>query len=174
MDIRKATRDDLKAVANIYDEICNACEKGLAATGWQKGVYPTGKTAESALQRGDLFVICDSDNVLGSAIINQVQVDVYANAPWKHNADDKEVMVLHTLAISPSYKGKGFGKAFVTFYEEYALQNGCTELRMDTREENIAARAMYKKLGYLEIGAVSCEFNGIKGVTLVLLEKTLN
>lgn len=164
---------DLKAVADIYNEICIACEQGLATTGWQKGVYPTYETAEAALSRRDLFVLCEGEKVLGTAIINQIQGDVYSGALWQHDVTDSEVMVLHTLAISPSAAGKGYGKAFVAFYEEYAVQNGCAELRMDTREGNIAARAMYKKLGYSEIGIVSCEFNGIKGVDLVLLEKKL-
>jgi len=81
--------------------------------------------------------------------------------------------VLHTLVISPSVSRQGCGRAFVDFYERYALANGCPYLRMDTNEKNVRARAMYKKLGYTEIGAVPCVFNGIEGVNLVLLEKRL-
>jgi len=44
---------------------------------------------------------------------------------------------------------------------------------MDTNSRNLRARAMYKKLGYREIGIVPCVFNGIEGVQLVLLEKRL-
>ncbi|MBR2021136.1 MAG: GNAT family N-acetyltransferase, partial [Clostridia bacterium] len=90
-----------------------------------------------------------------------------------YNAPENEVMVLHTLAVSPKHFGKGIGKKFVEFYEQYALSNGCRYLRMDTNANNTKARAMYKKLGYKEIGIVDCVFNGIKGVGLVLLEKTL-
>ena len=38
---------------------------------------------------------------------------------------------------------------------------------------NVAARGLYKKLGYKEIGIVPTEFNGIPDVQLVLLEKHL-
>jgi hypothetical protein len=38
---------------------------------------------------------------------------------------------------------------------------------------NKAARTMYQKLGYKEIGIVPTTFNGIPGVDLVLLEKNL-
>ena len=41
-------------------------------------------------------------------------------------------MVLHALAVDPLEKGKGCGRAFVAFYEDYAKQHGCTALRMDT------------------------------------------
>ena len=55
--------------------------------------------------------------------------------------------------------------------EDYARLNACTELRMDTNARNLAARNLYAKLGYREIGIVSTVFNGIPGVQLVLLEK---
>ena len=44
---------------------------------------------------------------------------------------------------------------------------------MDTNERNSAARAMYRGLGYREIGVVPTVFNGIPDVRLVLLEKHL-
>ena len=42
---------------------------------------------------------------------------------------------------------------------------------MDTSENNFRARALYRRLGYREAGAVSCTFNGLPGVALVGLEK---
>ena len=82
-------------------------------------------------------------------------------------------MRLHTLVVSPSASGKGYGKKFVKFYEDYVLSHGCPELRMDTNARNAAARGLYKKLGYKEIGIVPTVFNGIPDVQLVLLEKHL-
>lgn len=73
----------------------------------------------------------------------------------------------------PSEKHKGYGKAFVSFYEEYARRQGCRELRMDTNVMNVRARAMYPKLGYEERGVIPCVFNGIPDVQLVCLEKYL-
>ena len=82
-------------------------------------------------------------------------------------------MVLHTLVIDPFVKGRGYGREFAEYYEQYALLKGCHYLRIDTNSRNTAARAFYKKLGYEEIGIVPCEFNGIPGVKLVLLEKRI-
>ena len=96
---------------------------------------------------------------------------MYEGAGWRYDVSDSEVMVLHTLVISPKAARKGYGKKFVDFYEKYALFNGCRYLRMDTNQKNVRAREMYKKLGYEEIGIVPCMFNGIPGVQLVLLEK---
>ena len=171
--IRKAEAGDIDAVEAVYDEIHSAEEAGELTIGWIRGVYPVRATAEAALQRGDLFVLEDGGQVRGAAVINQIQVDVYAGAPWKHAAEDNEVLVLHTLVISPESGRKGYGKRFIRFYEDYASEHGCPELRIDTNARNLTAREMYRKLGYEEIAVVPTEFNGISGVDLVLLEKYL-
>ena len=170
MTIRRATIFDLNGVAKVYDEIHDAEESGKITTGWIRGVYPTRSVAEAALQRGDLFVMEENNLVVGAALINQIQVDVYKDAPWEH---DGEVCVLHTLVISPSIHGKGAGRKFVEFYENYAFDHGWYELRMDTNARNARARKMYAGMGYKEIATVPTEFNGIPGVNLVLLEKNL-
>ena len=33
---------------------------------------------------------------------------------------EEEIMVLHTLVVDPEASGKGFGTAFVRFYEDFA------------------------------------------------------
>ena len=133
MTIRRATIFDLNGVAKVYDEIHDAEEAGKITTGWIRNVYPTRTVAEAALQRGDLFVMEDNDQVVGAALINQIQVDVYDGAPWEH---DGEVCVLHTLVISPRIHGKGAGRKFVEFYENYAFDHGWYELRIDTNARN--------------------------------------
>ena len=171
--IRKAVQADIPAVAAIYDKLHTEEEAGRITIGWIRGVYPTGDTARLALTRGDLFVQEENGTVVGAAIINQTQVDAYYEGRWQYEAEDSDVMVLHTLVISPLFGGKGYGKAFVGFYENYARTKHCHFLRMDTNCRNHRARAMYKKLGYREAGIVPCQFNGIPGVGLVLLEKAL-
>lgn len=173
MNITKAKQSDLDSIEKIYENIHDGEEKGRTATGWVRDVYPTRKTAEEALKRDDLFVMEDEGEVVAAAVINQTQVKEYQNAVWKHDAKDNEIMVLHCLTVDPLKKGRGYGKAFVAFYEEYAKQHGCRELRMDTNVGNERARFLYHKWGYEEIGIVRCDFNGISGVELVCLEKHL-
>ena len=173
MEIRKAVKADIDSIEKIYENIHDNEEKGLTTTGWIRNVYPTAKTAESALNRDDLFVMVDNQKIVAVAVINQIQVDEYKYANWKHKVKDNEIMVLHGLAVDPFQKSKGYGKAFVAFYENYAKQHNCVALRMDTNMRNTVARYLYRKLGYEEIGIVNCKFNGIPNVQLVCLEKYL-
>lgn len=83
-------------------------------------------------------------------------------------------MVLHTLAVEPDESGKGYGKAFVKYYEDYARENNCFELRIDTNKTNTLARKMYEHLGFEETGTVTCNFNNIPNVSLICLEKHID
>lgn len=172
--IRKGTQQDIDTIEGIYDRILTQEEAGKTAVGWVRGIYPTRTTAQAALDAGELFVLERGGAVAAAARINQIQVPEYANARWQHpQAPAEQVMVLHTLVVDPLQGGRGLGTAFVRFYEEYAREKGCPYLRMDTNEKNRSARALYARLGYQEVGIVDCCFNGIAGVQLVCLEKTL-
>ncbi len=173
MNIRKANKNDILEIAEIYDKIHTEEEKGNLCIGWTKGVYPVRETAEKALNRDDLFVIEEDNKILGSAIINQRQEECYKEGNWNFKAPDEEIMVMHTLTIDPDYPRKGVGSCFVKFYEDYAVSKGCKALRIDTQEKNTVAREMYKKYGFSEIGTVICVFNGIPDAKLVLIEKEL-
>ena len=171
MIIRRANMQDIDAVEGLYDAIHTAEENGKQTIGWIRGVYPVRATAEDALRRNDLFVLEDAGAICGAGIINKTQVDVYRQGDWKYEAPDDQVCVLHTLVISPDRAGRGYGRTFIAYYEQFAAEHGCTELRIDTNAKNTAARSMYKRHGYTEIGIVPTVFNGIPDVQLVLLEK---
>ena len=171
--IRKATAADINAVAAIYDRVHEVEEQGKTTIGWVRSIYPTAATARAALDRDDLFVMEADGAIVAAAIINQIQVPEYANCSWADDPPPEQVMVLHTLVVDPLAQGRGYGRAFVAWYEDYALRHGCPYLRMDTNQRNTAARAMYAKLGFSEPGIVDCDFNSIPGVKLVCLEKKL-
>lgn len=172
--IRKARQEDLQAVAVLYERAHTAEEQGLTVTGWKRGVYPTARTAEAALDRDDLFVMTGADGaILGAAILNHAQVDVYAGAPWTEDVPDAQVFVMHTLVMDPDCRGRGLGRAFARFYEDMGRSLGCSWLRIDTNARNTNARAFYNTLGYRQVAVRPCVFNGLADVALVLLEKRL-
>ena len=169
--IRKATAADIAAVNAIYEALLDREEQGLLTTGWTRGVYPTEQTARDALAAGTLYVLTDGGRVVAAAKIDQQQMPQYAQCPWRHEAAPEQVLVLHTLVVDPTVKGKGYGTAFVGFYEDMGRRMGRPCLRIDTNARNTPARALYAKLGYTEAGIVTGTFNGIPDVQLVCLEK---
>ena len=128
--IRKGTQQDIPHIAAIYEHIHDNEESGKSTVGWIRGVYPTADTARAALEADDLFVMEENGAVVAVARINKIQVPVYADVPWCYpDVLDEQVMVLHTLVVEPACSGKGYGTAFVKFYEDYARENGCPYLR---------------------------------------------
>ena len=169
--IRKATAADIPAVAAIYDALLDREEQGLLTTGWTRGVYPTEQTARDALDAGTLYVLEDEGRVTAAAKIDQHQMEQYAQCAWRNDAPPEQVLVLHTLVVDPSVRGRGCGTAFVRFYEALGRETGRSCLRIDTNARNTPARELYARLGYTEAGIVAGTFNGIPGVQLVCLEK---
>ena len=171
--IRSAESKDIDAVAAIFERIIDDEERGISTVGWKRGVYPTRATADAALTQGDLFVLEDEGRVVAAMRVNHEQVPEYKYCSWEHPAVDEQIMVAHTLVVDPAAKGKGYGRQMVAFYEQYAREHRCPCLRMDTNAINTRARALYKSLGYKEIGITPCVFNGIGQVNLVCLEKKI-
>ena len=169
--IRLATNSDIVAITQIYDEIHTQEEKGITTTGWVRYVYPTRKTAEDAISLQEMYVLEDGGEIVAAAKINQEQMPQYSVADWTIPAKPEDVLVLHTLVVSPRVAKKGYGKAFIAFYNSLAKQRGCTVLRIDTNERNQVARKLYASVGFKEIGIVPCTFNGIEGVGLVCMER---
>jgi len=172
--IRPATAADLSAVAAIYDEILDHEAATVSYTNWQKGSYPTRATAERALKAGTLFVGEGEDGTLyGCVNLNHIQPEEYARLPWTIPAQGDEVLVIHTLCIPPSRSGRGHGREFVAFAEDYGRSVGSRVIRLDTYEGNLPALAMYPKLGYSYVGETEFFFEGFTREILKCFEKAL-
>ena len=171
--IRRATLDDLIGIEKIYDAVHTLEEQGLTSTGWQRAIYPTVANAKMAITAEEMYIKEVDGQIVAAARFNRKQDPDYAKIDWERKATANEIMVIHTLVVDPSQRGKGYAKEFMTFYEDYAIANGCSELRMDTNERNLVARNLYKSLGFREEGVIPTVFNGIEGVRLVMLEKNL-
>ena len=172
--IRRAVKEDIEAVLEIYDAILRKEETtGEELVGWVRGIYPTRKTAEDALKNGTLFVCQHDGRVVGSAKIDNVQAPEYVECNWEHDVPYDKVLVLHTLSVHPELSGRGYGSELVNFYEARAREMGCDYLRIDTNVKNIPARRIYEKHGYERAGTVKCSFKEINDVYLACFEKKL-
>ena len=170
--IRKAILNDIDFINEIYNEIHTEEENGRLIVEWARDVYPTKQTAIDGINANEMFVMIEDDKIVAAAKINQEQEEEYEQANWQYVVPNDQVMVLHTLVVSPKYAKKGYGSKFVKFYEEYALEHGCKFLRMDTSSKNLIARNLYKKLGYKEVSILPSIFNGMS-FGLVCLEKKI-
>lgn len=172
--IRKANFNDIELIEDTYNEHFKYETEHGAFTVFKKGVYPTVKDAEKAVNAGTLYVYEENNIIAGSMIADKVQPPEYAKIPWKQTFSNDEVMVIHLLMVRPSSAGKGIATALVRYAEELAGNSSCKALRLDTGSQNIPALSLYKKLGFQAAAAASMNVGGtIEHSEHLFLEKRL-
>ena len=77
-----------------------------------------------------------------------------------------------TLAVDPRKRRKGVGTALVAAAAGVAAARGAESIHLEVNEHNAAARAMYEKLGFGEIGRRR-GYYGDDGATALLMRRDL-
>ncbi|MEN2401282.1 GNAT family N-acetyltransferase [Flavobacterium sp. MC2016-06] len=125
---------------------------------WQDG-YPNLEVVKKDIEKGSGYVLTDNDIIIGYASIVFNDEPAYDElvGTWLTNGD---FAVLHRLAISEDYLGKGLAKKILLYTEELALQNNIFSIKVDTNFDNIPMLKIFEKLDYVYCGEV--EFRGGK------------
>lgn len=152
--IRKGTTEDLDALERLYDEVHDSLESGVNFPGWKRGSYPIREDAEKGILSGCLYVAEKAGESIGTIILNHEQEEAYRQAEWRLDADDKDVLVIHTFAVHPRFQGAGLGALLLGFSEQQGKREGMKSIRLDVYEKNAPANALYKKCGFQCIGKV--------------------
>ncbi|AYD39439.1 GNAT family N-acetyltransferase [Clostridium fermenticellae] len=171
--IRVAKADDILEIENIYNEILDYEEQTVSYTNWQKGLYPTADYAKNAIDNNTMFVGENEKGIYGCVVLNSIQPKEYDNISWITKAKPGEVMVIHTLCIRPSERGKGKARMIMEFSEKHAKEQGYKVIRLDTYEGNTPAGTLYPKLGYLYAGTTKFHFQNVIWENLKCFEKSL-
>jgi len=159
--IRKATFDDIELVEDTYNEHFKHEMEHEAFTIFKKGIYPTRKDAERAINAGGLYVYEENNIIAGSIIVDKEQPTEYTKIIWKQAFTCDEVMVIHLLMVRPSMTGKGIASSLVKYAMKLAENNSCKALRLDTGSQNIPAVTLYKKLGFQIVATDSMKVGNI-------------
>lgn len=69
------------------------------------------------------------------------------------------------LAVQPSHRRRGVGKALVSWLEKTALTAGIGVIYLEARLNNTAAKAFYRRLGYQQFQVVPGYYRGREACT---------
>jgi len=86
----------------------------------------------------DLWVFEEAGAILGDAVVLYRQGSPAAR--------------LYSLIVHPTARGRGVAAALLEHAEQAALDCGCLLMRLEVREDNLAALRLYQKHGYQVIG----------------------
>ena len=63
-----------------------------------------------------------------------------------------KVLWLEELYILEECRGRGLGREYFSFIENYAREHGFARIRLEVEPENVRARSLYERLGYRPLG----------------------
>ncbi|MDI1315740.1 GNAT family N-acetyltransferase [Flavobacterium sp.] len=140
--------------------------KNDGSTQWQDG-YPNETLIENDIEQGNGYVLIEGIQIIGytAIIFNDEPAYEDLKGTWLTN---EEFAVIHRLAISDDYIGKGLAQKIMHFTEEVAIQNHIFSIKVDTNFDNNAMLNIFEKLGYSFCGEVS-----FRGGIRKAFEKTL-
>lgn len=135
---------------------------------WQDG-YPNEDVIKQDIAKGIGYVLTDDNTIIGYAAIlfNDEPAYELIKGTWLTN---EEFIVVHRVAITDNYIGKGLAQKIFLFTEDLAIENKIFSIKVDTNFDNIPMLKILEKLGYSYCGEVSFRGNARKAFEKILIK----
>ena len=171
MIFRKAAKEEFYKIRSLYWNLIDQEKDDPSFPRWKKGIHPSDEMIQNSIDREELYVLADGDEIVACVIANAEKVDGYSDAPWQIDSD--EVIVLHVLAIHPDHRGKGLARKLVENVIEQEGKAGKKALRLDVIENNTTTEKLYQKLGFRYIQTKTLYYDVVGEMTFKLYELVL-
>ena len=144
--------NDLAAVREKYIEVIEHTKDMNMHARWIYGKHPTDAMIQSYIDRQEMYLFMDGQNVVGMIAVTMYQGEDYHEILWSQNLKDDEVASLHILAVDPEYQGKGVSERMMREIISLAKKSERKAIRLDALATNIPAQRLYEKLGFVYRG----------------------
>lgn len=171
MIFRKAEKEDFYKIRSLYWNLIDQERDDPSFPHWKKGIHPSDEMIQNSIEREELYVLADGDEIVACVIVNDEKVEGYADAPWQIDSD--EVIVLHVLAVHPNHRGKGLARKLVEGVIEQEKKAGKKAFRLDVIENNTTAEKLYQKLGFQYVQTKTLYYDVVGEMTFKLYELVL-
>ena len=159
------------AARDSFDALTALLHRAFAPLAAQ-GMNYTAATQSAELTRRRAAegqcLVAELDGVIAGTVIvcgpyEETATDWPADAPWYRDPDTAHC---HQLAVDPRAQRQGIGRALVAACEQWARDRGYRWMALDTAEPAAALRALYRRLGYAEVGQVQWPDKAYRTVVL--------
>lgn len=172
MHIRPASPDDIPALLVFFDFMCGELGKQAFLPKGNRGGFPSRELVERSVATDELILGEEDGRVMAAYILNAEAGPAYDTAPWRVDAQPGQALVLHALRVHPDFSGHGYAKALVTDAIQRAHARGAKAIRLDCIEGNDVPHAMYRSLGFADIGTADITYEDIgEPRTFLLFER---
>ena len=142
---------------------------------WVYGKHPTDAMLRGYIDRGELYVWEEDGAVAGTVALGLCQRDAeYEAIPWAKALKSDEVAVMHLLAVSPKFQGKGVASEILNAALDLAAKNGKKAFRLDALASNVPAQRLYERAGFVLRGVQNLYAENTGYTDFRFYEKTLD
>ncbi|PZN96737.1 MAG: ribosomal-protein-alanine acetyltransferase [Alphaproteobacteria bacterium] len=67
------------------------------------------------------------------------------------------------IAVRPEHRGRGFGRLLLETACNDSLHRGASDVFLEVRENNLPARALYRRMGFVDVGRRADYYAGSSG-----------
>lgn len=174
-DFRAARPADTAAALEAYRQIIDHLAVTADFPHWHTENRPSAAEVQEWIDAGELYLALDpsGERVAGVVALNHDAPDAYRQAAWAVDAPPEQVLVVHALGVCPAFLRRGVARFLVDAALEVARGEGCRAVRLDTYVENAAARALYPRCGFTDLGVHTLHYEGTDLDQFHLFERVL-
>jgi N-acetylglutamate synthase-like GNAT family acetyltransferase len=129
-NIRRATKDDAEAIANLYRELNTLSPVS---------VLPERIDAVAKSSNTYLLVCDDAGEIIATALVCLCQDVMFDNQPFA---------LVENVVVRADCKREGIGKNMMDYIEAFCLEQDCSKIMLQTSSGNQNARDFYTAMGY--------------------------
>ena len=149
-----------KDVAKCYAIIKAAKEfqREQGFTQWTDD-YPNESTIRDDVDTKKGYILTVDNDIAGYMCIDFSGEPAYANIEGEWNAE-MPYAVVHRMAFSERYRGKGLSSVALTLVEDLCLSKGVNCIRVDTDFQNTRMQHILEKGGFSKCGVIVFQGSG--------------
>lgn len=150
MQIEKATSDNILEVMYLLQHCIEDFNKNSVYQ-WNAS-YPDYFKLLREVEQGSLYMMKTKGVCVGTITFDELQEEAFNEVDWKNQAE--KYLVIHRIAVFPSWQKKGVGRKLVEFAEVYAKENNYKSIRLDVASTSEHLIKLYESIGYAEAGEI--------------------
>ena len=150
---RKGSESDLERIMEFVTDAQNWFRKQNIDQ-WQDG-YPTRGIISSDISNNENYIVELNGVAIATFVISFAGEPTYNEIKGKGWLNENRYAVVHRIAVADECRRKGIAREILHYAEELSIEQGITDIRIDTHRDNIAMRSLLKKLGYTHCGRIT-------------------